>query len=325
VDYFIKEGKCRANNKSIEKHLVKNFLHYDFLDDHWHIKDYAYLVIDRIVNKDWARICQSKSEYFKNRKGFEIRTYLEYFLKTHAVFSSYENDDECTFKSDALLAPTLTIKQFVRDANALKRINQQLPNAEIRIARLNNGKDLHENMLLSDEQARFFGFRTFINAEQILTILKDVTTTTSKASLEAKEKYFSILAYCVTNYDNYKDNPLFLTHRDIKFLNLKDCFVSRREKNLKYFSMHDSFDNTKQDIYKSELLRPVATLTKEQMSLVCNLFNIDIIERPSCTGRHIVDDGETKEKIRHFIDLCHQSNDDCVRLGSWKNITILFY
>jgi hypothetical protein len=58
----------------------------------------------------------------------------------------------------------------------------------------------------------------------------------------------------------------------------------------------------------------VATLTREQMSLVCNLFNIDTIERPSCTGRHIVDDGETKGKIRHFIDLCHESNDECVRL-----------
>ena len=51
VDYFMKEGECRAS-KTLEKNLVKNFLHYDFLDELWRLEDSAYLVIERIENKD---------------------------------------------------------------------------------------------------------------------------------------------------------------------------------------------------------------------------------------------------------------------------------
>jgi hypothetical protein len=295
-DYFIKEGKCKLTNKKLEEYYIKNFLHYDFLEEFWNVKEYAYLVINSIL-KDWNKISENQSKYFKkSKKGVNIKSYLEYFLKNHAVFLIHQNEEFS--KSESLLAPTQTIMGFIRNVKSLERINEKLNDNQIKIARLND-KEFEENLQLTYEQAAFFGFKTYIDPEQILSIFKDITST-CKAKVDAttKERYFSIMKYISNNYENYKESCLFENHKGIKLLNLKECFVSR-EKNLKHFIMWDSFNSTKDDIYTNELLKPIPDTDMEKL---CHLFKIKVIKRPSCTGRNLEDDTETKDKIKTFLE-----------------------
>jgi hypothetical protein len=78
--------------------------------------------------------------------------------------------------------------------------------------------------------------------------------------------------------------------------------------------MYESFKSTKDDIYNNELLMPFDNSNKEDMIKLCNLFKIEIIDRPKCTGRNIVDDDSTRKKIIKFVELFRQSNDKSVRL-----------